>query len=732
MSKRVAVTGLGIYSSAGKDLSSFIEAILTARRCFKIIPHKELRGFGENVAALVEAYPEPVCLKNIPSEKLDPVTKLAAEAAEQALVSAGLRNEPFGNETALVVSTCSGPMISIEKFYEEKSDKGALPPLSYNSIANTLSEVFGLSGFTTTITTACSAGSAAVGFATDLIREKRAKRVIVVGSDTFSPTTFAGFFGLKAVSSESTTPFSEKNGMTLGEAGAAVILEDLEIAEKRNASIICEVAGFGLSNDAFHCSAPDNSGKGQSYAMTRAIKHSGISADDISFINAHGTGTAANDRAETKAVRRVFQDKSDNISMSSTKSMIGHCLGAAGLVEMIATICCAKEDVLPATAGFSAPREGCDIDPVPEINTPWSEKGPFMNNNFAFGGNNASLILSRSGKLKECKVEDSFKHNIVITGVGVINAAGIGTEAFNDKAALKSFTVEDFNEREIDRRLDLKGMDRSSRFATVAAKLALSQSGFKERPSNLRELGLILGLSTGTTSAEEVHVGPLMKNGFTIDKVQNFPFVVPNSIQGNVCRALHLQGHNTVITSGKDSSHEVIGLAVSAINSGHTDKILCGAVNEIFNSDPNHISDQGEGAVVFMVETEESVKTRGASPVGSIIDSDFFFSNEANLEKILTEKIEIILKNNNLSAENIQCISKTDPLNKIADVLIEAGIINVDLHEKFGDTESCSSLMNIAYILSADPFDIKGDKNYILSLSCDENGANSILLIKTI
>lgn len=730
MSKRVALTGLGIYSSAGKDLSSLKETVLSAKRCFTKIPHIELQGFGDNVAALVEFYPEPELLQNLEENDFDPVVKLAAEAVSQAILDAGLDINNIGPDTALIVSTCSGPMLSIEKFYSEKND--TLPPLSYSSICTTLSKALNLSGFTTTVTTACSAGSAAVGIGADLIREGSAKRAIIVGADTFAPTTFAGFFGLKAVSEKGSTPFSEISGMTLGEAGAAVILEDMELAENRDAKVISEIAGFGLSNDAFHCSAPDNSGKGQSYAMARGLKQSGITVDVISYINAHGTGTAANDKAETKAVRRVFSEKADFISMSSTKSMIGHCLGAAGIVEMIASFCAASENILPPTAGFTASREGCDIDPVAETDKEWSDNGPFMNNNFAFGGNNASLLLSKDGKFDNCSVEEINNKKIVITGIGVISSAGIGCEALKNGVQNDDFSVENFDERKIDRRLDLKGMDRSSRFASVASKLAITEADFKERPSALRELGLILGLSTGTTSAEEEHIKPLMNNGFTIDKVQSFPYVVPNSIQGNVCRALLLQGHNTVITAGKDSSHEALRLAVSAIKSGHTDSILCGAVNEKQASDPIHKDPQGEGAAVFMIENEESALKRKAKPIAEIVGESFFFSQKEDLEGLFNEKIGELINKSNINMDNILAIALTDPFKKIKFVSNYNDIKVVDLKNFIGDTESCSSLMNIAYILSSEPFDIKDDKNYILSLSSDENGANSIILLKTI
>lgn len=730
MNRRVVVTGLGIYSSAGKDLASFKSSILAASRSFSVIPHKELAGFGKNYAALVDEYPDPEILKDI-SYPVDPVTKLATEAAVQALNNSGLDYKEFGKETGMIVATCSGPMLSIEKFYSDNAQRDSLPKLNYNSITNTLTDIFGIKGFTTTVTTACSAGSAAAGIAADLIREGSADRMIVGGADTFSPTTFAGFFGLKAVSEEGSTPFSEKTGMTLGEAGAFIILEDLNIAEKRGANIISEVAGFGLSNDAFHCSAPDNSGKGQSYAMARALESSGVENSEVSYINAHGTGTAANDRAETKAVKRVFGDAIQNISMSSTKSMVGHCLGAAGIVEMIASFCAAGENVLPVTAGFTNHREGCDIDPVAKTDIAWNSDFPFMNNNFAFGGNNASIILSKNGKLSKSFSRETNDDAIVITGVGVISSAGVGAESLLHSDNNKNeFTICDFNERDIDRRLDIKGMDRSSRYATSASKLALINSKFRERPKNLKDLGIILGLSTGTTSAEATHIEPLIKNGFSIDKVQNFPYVVPNSIQGNVCRSLHLQGHNTVITSGKNSSHEVLRLGESALKSSHSKQVLCGAVNEVFVSDPVHENPAGEGAAVVMLESFSSAKERGAKPLGEIIAKSFFFCKDSSKESQFSEEIKSLLEKNMLKTDNICAISTVGEINKL-NILSNVKIpVAIDLTDSIGDTESVSSLMNLSYLLYNQHFDIEGDKNYILSLSSDEDGANSVFIIK--
>ena len=297
-----------------------------------------------------------------------------------------------------------------------------------------------------------------------------------------------------------------------------------------------------MSNDAFHCSAPEPAGRGLATAMQRALADAGLSPEQISYINAHGTGTEANDKAEAKAVRKVFGAQAERTPISSTKSMVGHCLGAAGAVEAIAGIVCAKSGVLPPTANFTGPREGCALDCVPEAGRAWPAPQVFLSNNSAFGGHNASAVFSVSSNPDHGRADPALRDQdarqrvptsdesepIYITACGVVSAAGIGVEALdrvqrNGKSVLRPVTipglppmlagmVDEKGVETFDRRLDLRHLDRSSRWATVAARLAIREAGFSERPSALAKLGLFLNLSAGPSWAESEYLTSFLSN----------------------------------------------------------------------------------------------------------------------------------------------------------------------------------------------------------------------------
>jgi 3-oxoacyl-(acyl-carrier-protein) synthase len=281
-------------------------------------------------------------------ESHDRHVHLALAAAREALQSAGVRPAELGRRMGLIFSTCSGPMLLIEAHYERiiRGDPALtaaeLFAKRYYSGAPVLARSLGVEGLCTTVVTACSASTAAIALAADLIRCGLLDAALAGGADSFSVSTLAGFDGLKATSEGKCAPFSKPYGLNLGEAAAFAFLETAGSAQQRGARVRAEVLGSGMSNDAYHCSAPEPAGRGLAEAMKRALQDAGLSPEQISYINAHGTGTEANDKAECKAIRKVFGGRAGTVPVSSTKSMVGHCLGAAGAVEAMATIVCAE------------------------------------------------------------------------------------------------------------------------------------------------------------------------------------------------------------------------------------------------------------------------------------------------------------------------------------------------------------------------------------------------------
>ena len=342
MRRRAVITGMGAVCSAGGNVNKLTELLLSGNSRLTKLTDVRLSRFETQYAGLVEEMDCGV-LERAGFSKYDRYVQLAFLAADEALKSSGLNPSGNAGRIGLMLGTCSGPTLTIEEMYKRELDgeydisREQFFAKQYYSATLLLASHFGLQGPSLTVTTACSAFSAAVTAACDLIALGMLDGALVGGTDSFSTTVLAGFIGLKATSKQKCAPFSRPAGLNLGEGAGFVVLEESEYARSRGAEIIGEVLGYGMSNDAYHSSAPDPSGKGAALSMQRAINMAGVDLDQIQYINAHGTGTEANDKAETKAIKKVFGDLAQSIPVSSTKSVVGHCLGAAGALETVST-----------------------------------------------------------------------------------------------------------------------------------------------------------------------------------------------------------------------------------------------------------------------------------------------------------------------------------------------------------------------------------------------------------
>ena len=665
MSRRVVITGLGVLSGAGANVAEFQRNITAGVCCLSPITDPRAAHFKSRYAGLLAGTAAATLEPLAELAGFDRYVQMAMVAAREALAVAAARPENFGRRLGLIFATCSGPMLLIEAHYE-RIIRGDLRlteeewlARQYYTGARVLARELGVQGLSTTVVTACSASTAAMALAADLIRCGMLDAALAGGADAFSTSTLAGFEGLKATSEGKCAPFSKPFGLNLGEAAAFVFLESLTSARKRQVAIQAEILGSGMSNDAFHCSAPEPAGRGLATAMQRALADAGLSPEQISYINAHGTGTEANDKAEAKAVRKVFGAQAERTPISSTKSMVGHCLGAAGAVEAIAGIVCAKSGVLPPTANFTGPREGCALDCVPEVGRTWPSPQVFLSNNSAFGGHNASMVLAVSSNPDHGRADPALRDQdarqrvptsdesepIFITACGVVSAAGIGVEALdreqrNGKSVVHTVSipglppllagmVDEKGIETFDRRLDLRHMDRSSRWATVAARLAIREAGFSERPSALAKLGLFLNLSAGPSWAESEYLTSFLSNNRQVTQLTAFPYIVPGSVAGNVCRALGLAGHNLTLSVGPGAGLLGLGPAIAALRTGHAEALLSGAVDELSEriltdqfmaglSSGKDALPPGEGAAVLLLETARHAAARGVRPLAEV------------------------------------------------------------------------------------------------------------------
>ena len=402
---RVVVTGLGTVNAVARSVPEFSRA-LQAGRCgigpVKVFDTTEFRTHtGGEVPSFAprEMIPRPFSLKRMSRSDC-----LAMAAALEALNDAGLFAVPDNLRGAMgvVMGGGAGGMLECEAVYRDYllgTGRGAaysrFASFCCAASADQIASQLGLMGPKTTFMTACSSGATAIGFARDLIQTNRAPVVICGGTEPLSRITYAAFNALQAVDPEYCKPFDKnRQGLSLGEGSGILILEALAHARQRGAPIYAEILGYGVSCDAHHMTAPDPEGAGAALAMRRALEDAGVSTEAVDYINAHGTGTPANDLTETKGIKTVFGRRAYQIPVSSTKSMIGHTLGAAGAIEGVVAVLAIHQHFIPPTIHHQIPDPQCDLDFVTQ-GARASDVNIVLSNSFAFGGNNTAVVFGQ-------------------------------------------------------------------------------------------------------------------------------------------------------------------------------------------------------------------------------------------------------------------------------------------------------------------------------------------------
>ncbi len=401
--RRIVVTGIGVISALGLSLSEFRDSIFEGRSGIRKIESLDPSGIGFENAGEIKGFDPSAHFDKRDLSLMGRFTQLSLVSAREAVSDAGIEwsDDSEKTRTAVVTGTGAGGLSTQDAYYIDfyREGKTRFPPTIVpramsNAPASNISMEFGISGPTYTVSTACSSSNHAIGQAFHLIRSGMADRAVTGGAETpIGLANLKAWASMRVVSDDTCRPFSEdRSGMVLGEGAATLILEELESAKKRGAKIYAEICGFGMSADAGHITRP--SAEGAARAIRWAVEDSGLNFGDIGYINAHGTATQANDTMEADAINSVFGDHTPNIAVSSTKSMHGHTLGAAGAIEAIATVLAAYHGVVPPNANFTKLDPQCRIDVVANE----ARELPFraaVSNSFAFGGLNASVVFRR-------------------------------------------------------------------------------------------------------------------------------------------------------------------------------------------------------------------------------------------------------------------------------------------------------------------------------------------------
>jgi 3-oxoacyl-[acyl-carrier-protein] synthase II len=407
---RVVITGVGAVTPLGNTAEEFWAGLLEGRSGIGPITRFDAKEFPTRIAGELKGFDPLKYLDKKDDRKYDPFLKYAVACADMAVEDAALKTDSVDpTRFGVLVGSGIGGLETLLGNYEVLRTKGPdrvspffIPMLIVNMASGVISMRLGAKGPNSSVVTACATGNHAIGDATKIIERGDADVMIAGGSEAIIiPLTIAGFCQMKAMSTRNDEPTrasrpfdAERDGFVCGEGGGLVVLESLEHARRRDARIYAEMAGYGMTGDAHHMTAPDPEGDGAARSMAAALHDAGLEPSAVDYINAHGTSTPYNDKFETLAIKRVFGEHARKLAVSSTKSMTGHLLGAAGGIEAIATAFALYHGILPPTINYEKPDPDCDLDYVPN-QARKKEIEVALSNAFGFGGTNATLAFRK-------------------------------------------------------------------------------------------------------------------------------------------------------------------------------------------------------------------------------------------------------------------------------------------------------------------------------------------------
>ncbi|ALO46167.1 beta-ketoacyl-ACP synthase II [Pseudohongiella spirulinae] len=414
--RRVVVTGLGMVTPLGNDVASTWDGLKSGRSGINPIEHFDVSAFSTRFGGSIKALDYEPYLAAKDAKRMDVFLIYGMVAGIQAMRDAGFDSETASSFDPLrfgaAIGSGIGGITAIEDTAQLIRTSGPrkvspffVPGSIINMIGGSLSIRYNLQGPNIALTTACTTGTHNIGFAAQMIASGQADLMMAGGAEmATSPVGLGGFCAARALSTRNDDPQAasrpwdkDRDGFVLSDGAGVMVLEEYEHAVKRGATIYAELLGFGMSADAFHMTSPSENGRGAANCMQNALNSAGLNPDQIDYINAHGTSTLAGDLAETQAIKTVFGDHANKLAVSSSKSMIGHLLGAAGAVEAIISVLSLHHQLITPTINLESPDEGCDLDYVPK-NSRDAALRAVLSNSFGFGGTNGSLIFSQPNR----------------------------------------------------------------------------------------------------------------------------------------------------------------------------------------------------------------------------------------------------------------------------------------------------------------------------------------------
>ena len=751
---RCVVTGLGMICAIGNSVEESWKNVLASVSGIKHTTTVDTENCYATLAAEVNC--DTLDDIDAPEEK-DRASKLCLKAAKEALADAGLAKGNDDPRVSVIIGSCVGGAVSIEHYYKNGKNKNDILKMPIAPIASQVAELAGAGGIVTNVGNACAAGTISVAYACDLIRSGKADVVLAGGADSFASIPYAGFLSLHALDENGCSPFNRCTGITLGEGAGMVIVESYAHAKARGAKTYCEVLGAGVTTDAHHITAPREDGLCQIEAIERAIKNSGVSKKDIGYVNGHGTGTAKNDNAEFLSLHTVFDGENDNLSASSTKAMTGHCLGAAGAIEAVFSIKALTTNTVLPTLGYSDADKEALKEKAGKIefvqNVPHAkELNAVMSNSFAFGGNNASIIFSKSAG--DVKVSDA-KPNIAITGLGLVNPLGHTKDAYiaQVKADTKPTETSIHSTIETSEYDDLgikmafyRKLDNFSQLQVVTGMRALKDAKLTVTEENAKDIGNIVGTSEGALGSTYDFEELIGEKGNAKGSAFKFPNTVYNAAGGYLSICSGLKGYSVTVTSGPVSGLTSILYSMNVIKEGQ-EKIMLATGNDenipildnLFNElgykaksvvGPYDGADGfvlGDASTTLVLEDDANAKDRGATVYAHILGygngrHNVRFGALSGTADALEKAIADALADSGVKMEEIDAVYGFANGMKVVDDIEKSVLAKcfadkpvIEIKERVGEGRAGTAALQVAHAALMIHGDIASDKAYVIA-----------------
>ncbi len=613
---RVVVAGVGAVTAQGPTAAALWEGIMQARVVIGPVGGLRLTGHTVTIGAQVpDAAVDPRRWGRAPTG--DRLVDMAVQAGAEALAEAGPgAAEIAPSRWAVVMASCR-PGVHPDWVPGDVDSVRLSLALMPQGIVERVSAAFGAQGPVLAIDTACAGGANAVGYAADLIRLGHADAALAGGAELLSDLTFAGFGSVQALSCRAATPYSRhRSGLSLGEGSAMLVLVRAELCDRLGVRPVVEVLGYGLSADGYHPTAPHPQGDGAARAINAALEASGVDPRAVAYVNGHGTGTEKNDVAETKAIRRALGPAADRVAVSSTKSMIGHLLGAAGATEVVVTAMAVRDQAAPPTAGLLEADPECDLDYVPLRARPLAIDVA-ISNSFGFGGANACVVVGRpgSGVPRSPRQPDP----VVITGIAAeTSEPGAGGNLAPDWSAFLTPK-------------QCRRLDRLSIFAVVGAGRALSDAGLVIDEQNGKRVGIMFASALGPHESQCLMQRSVVDGGPAAANPAEFPNIVRSAAPGCVATHLGTRGPLSAVVAGHAAGGFAIGYAADIVRQGDADAMVVTAADSLSPTALRAYREIGlvagidgdlvlaEALAGLVLEPLSRARVRGAEPYGEVL-----------------------------------------------------------------------------------------------------------------